>query len=266
VSLPPETIDSAQKILGRRFQNTALLQEALTHASIADSRLASNERLEFLGDSVLGLIVCERLFEKYPALLEGDMTKIKSVAVSRKICAKVAIELGLVDLLLLGKGMQTSAGLPSSLAAALLESVIGAVYLDGGIQAARDFVLPLVDPIIRQAAESGHQQNFKSVLQQVAQDRFGLSPAYVLLDEKGPDHAKCFEVCVQIGAQRFASTWGQSKKQAEQQAALLALDELGAIATDERGELMYVAGAGANGQAKHEDADGPEDGGHIAAK
>lgn len=240
MSLSQETIDAAQRTLGRQFQNVALLKEALTHASIADSRLASNERLEFLGDAVLGLIVCQRLFELYPGLLEGDMTKIKSVAVSRKICAKIAQDLGLIDLLLLGKGMQTSSGLPSSLAAALLESLIGAVYLDGGIDAACAFVLPLVDPVIRQAADSGHQQNFKSVLQQVAQERFGMSPVYVLLDEKGPDHAKCFEVCVQIGAQRYTSTWGQSKKQAEQQAALLALDELGAITTDDRGELMFV--------------------------
>lgn len=236
-----ETVEAAEKILGYRFRDAELLGEALTHASIADSRVVSNERLEFLGDSVLGLVVCERLFRKYPTLLEGDMTKIKSVAVSRRTCAKVTGELGLVELLKLGKGMQTHASLPPSLSAALLEAVVGAIYLDGGLDAARDFLLPLLDPVIERAATSGHQQNFKSVLQHVAQERFGASPVYVLLDEKGPDHAKCFEVCVQIGAQRFDSCWGQSKKQAEQQAALNALDTLGVVVPDESGEELVVS-------------------------
>lgn len=243
MTLPNETIEAAQRTLGYQFTNPVLLQEALTHASIADSRLASNERLEFLGDAVLGLVVCERLYELFPHLLEGDMTKIKSVAVSRKTCARLAGDMGIIELLQLGKGMQTHAELPSSLAAALLEALIGAVYLDGGLGAARAFLRPLLDPVIRQAEQSGHQQNFKSVLQQVAQDRFNVSPCYVLLDEKGPDHAKCFEVCVQIGAQRFGSSWGQSKKQAEQQAAQLALDELGALMTTDAGELVFVDSA-----------------------
>ena len=111
--------------------------------------------------------------------------------------------------------------------AAVYESLIGALHVDGGIDVARKFILKGMKPFIKQAAGSGHQHNFKSVLQQTAQDQLGQQPQYLVLDEKGPDHAKCFEVCVEIGARRFDSCWGASKKQAEQQAALEALLELG---------------------------------------
>ncbi len=240
-----ETLAQAEKMLGRTFRDHALLERAITHASIATTRAASNERLEFLGDAVLGLVVCEYLFIQFPDLLEGDMTKIKSVAVSRRTCANITQALGLHDLLIMGKGMQAQSDMPSSLAAAVLESVIGAIYLDAGggdagYGAARDFLMPHLEPVIRRAADSGHQQNFKSVLQQVAQERFDMTPAYVMLDEKGPDHAKCFEVCVQIGAQRFPSSWGQSKKQAEQQAALNALQELGCVVQNGDGDVTVV--------------------------
>ncbi len=234
------TIEVAEERIGYTFKEKALLEEALTHASRADSRITSNERLEFLGDSVLGLIVCEFLFQEFPKLLEGDMTKIKSVAVSRRTCAKIAREIGLGELLRLGKGMQTDTNLPSSLRAAAIESVIGAIYLDGGYEAAQDFLLPRLVDLIRKAADSGHQQNFKSVLQHVAQEQLETLPSYILLDEKGPDHAKCFEVCVQIGAQRYESSWGQSKKQAEQLAALNALDALGVILAEEDGDVRVV--------------------------
>ncbi len=250
-----ETLEAAERILGHTFEDRALLSEALTHASIADARVDSNERLEFLGDAVLGLIVCEHLFREFPDLLEGDMTKIKSAAVSRKTCARIAEDMGLTDLLKLGKGMQTHATLPSSLSAAVLESVIGAIYLDAGLDAAREFLMPRLTPIIQRAADSGHQQNFKSVLQHVAQERFLATPLYILLDEKGPDHAKCFEVCVQIGAQRFESSWGSSKKQAEQQAALLALNALGVVTAGEDGEVLVVTGGELNGHAVAEDED-----------
>lgn len=235
-----ERITLAQQRLGYEFRDPALVVRALTHASIAGSRCESNERLEFLGDSVLGLVCCERVFSLYPDLLEGEMTKIKSTVVSRQTCAVLARDLRLDDLLLLGKGMKVHKVLPQSLSAALLESLIGAMYLDGGLDAAREFLLPMLDPLIRRAYASGHQENFKSVLQQVSQQRFGQSPTYMVLDEKGPDHAKCFELCVEVDGRRYPSCWGASKKAAEQQAALLALNELGVTSETENGIVVCL--------------------------
>ena len=251
MGIEQETLDRAQEILGYTFKDIGLIEVALTHASIADTRLISNERLEFLGDSVLGLLVCEYLYNRFTDLLEGDLTKIKSAAVSRRMCAKVATHLELDDLLLLGKGMKTRSALPSSLAAAVLESVIGAIFLDGGIDAARDFLMPLLAPHIDQAAESGHQQNFKSVLQQHAQREFGESPMYVLSDEKGPDHAKAFAVSVELCGERHEACWAPSKKQAEQHAALIALEALDLIQRDEDGHILYMphGNGSANGRS-----------------
>lgn len=237
-----ETRELVEEKIGYRFHDTELLCRALTHASVADCRLSSNERLEFLGDSVLGLVTCEMIFQMYPSLLEGEMTKIKSHVVSRQTCAVMARELGLDRVLLLGKGMRSTHSLPQSLAAGVLESVIAAVFLDGGMEPSRRLLGPLLAPIIERAAASGHQENFKSVLQQHAQLLMNDTPVYVVLDEKGPDHSKCFEVCVEIGARRFASCWGASKKQAEQQAALLALQELGVTMEDGNGHVK-VKGA-----------------------
>lgn len=243
MSLRDEVLDQAEEILGYQFADRALLRLALTHASIADNRLHSNERLEFLGDAVLGMLVCDYLYTNFEDMLEGEMTKIKSAVVSRRMCAKVTTELGLERLLALGKGMKTRPSLPSSLAAAVLESVIGAIYLDAGMERVQQFLMPILSDHIDQAARSGHQQNFKSVLQQYAQQEFDASAEYVLLDEKGPDHAKCFEVCAEIDGRRFPSCWAPSKKQAEQQAALVALEELDLISRDTQGQIIYDPGA-----------------------
>jgi ribonuclease-3 len=227
----------AEAIVGHRFRDRGLLSQALLHASEAETRLDSNERLEFLGDAVLGLVVCDHLFRRHPELLEGELTKIKSNVVSRRLCAEIAIDLGLPSLLRLGKGMTGQGLLPSSLAAAVFEAVIGAVYLDAGMDAARDFVLRHLEGRIEQAARLGHQHNFKSVLQQFVQRHGGATPAYLVLDEKGPDHAKCFEVAVEAEGQRFPPCWGASKKEAEQQAALQALQVLGIATIGPDGEV-----------------------------
>lgn len=244
-------LDRAQRALGHQFRDVALLQRALTHASLAEQRLDSNERLEFLGDSVLGLVASERIFARYPELLEGEMTKIKSSAVSRQTCAVLARSLGLDELLALGKGMLTSSAVPQSLAAAVLEACIAALYLDGGYDAAARFIAPLIDPLIERAAASGHQENFKSVLQQHTQQTSQDAPQYRVLDEKGPDHAKCFKVAVDIGGRRFTASWGQSKKQAEQMAALNALHELGLVAPTADGHVRIIAAE----PAREHDAD-----------
>jgi len=218
-----------EQILGYKFQNPELLALAFTHTSAVDNRLSSNERLEFLGDSVLALVVCQRLFELFPKYLEGDLTKIKSMLVSRETCAKISRKLGLEKFLKVGKGMITSKALSGSLAAGVFETVIGAIYLDGGFEPAQDFILRVLGKKIEQADAEHSQGNFKSLLQQYAQEKYNSTPSYVLLDEKGPDHNKCFELEVTIANQRFQSAWGTNKKEAEQKAAFNALVELGVL-------------------------------------
>ncbi|MBM4092665.1 MAG: ribonuclease III [Planctomycetes bacterium] len=212
--------------IGHVFSDKLLLQAALTHASGADHRLASNERLEFLGDAILGAIVCEFLFLDYPDYLEGDLTRIKSVVVSRQTCAKISESLGLQRFLIVGKGMTTDPSVPESLLADVLESLLAAVYLDGGDQAARRFVDRHFGPEIELAAASASGGNYKSLLQQLAQREFGTTPVYHLLDEKGPDHAKCFKVSAHLGGRRYQAAWGRNKKEAEQRAACNALAEI----------------------------------------
>lgn len=229
--------DGPERILGYRFKNPSLLDEALTHASIAGHRLDSNERMEFLGDAVLGFVVSEHLYRAYPDYLEGELTKVKSAVVSRKVCARVSNQMKLSAMLNLGKGMGVDGNLPRSIAAAVLESVIAAIYMDGGMEPAKDFILRAMGEQIEEAASNTHQQNFKSVLQQYAQKRFAAIPVYVMLDEKGPDHCKAFEVCVSLDGRRFGSAWANSKKEAEQKAALNALFELEITWRDEDGRI-----------------------------
>ncbi len=241
VCMEDQVREQLESTLGYQFREPSLLVLALSHASNAENRVDSNERLEFLGDAVLGLVTVELTFRRFPMLLEGDMTKIKSHAVSRETCARIAERLGLEQHLVLGKGMLNNGVLPSSLAAAALEAVIGAIYLDGGFDAAAAFVRPLIEDVIERAAQSGHQQNFKSVLQQHAQQTLGHTPTYRILDEKGPDHAKCFKICVEVGARRFEPAWGQTKKKAEQDAALQALRELGVVRETASGDVIVEA-------------------------
>jgi ribonuclease-3 len=218
--------------IGYRFRNSDLLRAAMTHASSAGTRLESNERMEFLGDSVLSLVICEELYQRLPNAMEGELTKIKSAVVSRRICARVAESLRLADWLALGQGISGGEQTPRSLLAAVLEAVVAAIYLDGGLEAARRFVLSHMGEALQAAIDSEHQFNYKSHLQQYAQRRFAAMPHYELLDEKGPDHSKCFEVAVVIGGQQFPSAWGPSKKEAEQKAARLALVMLGQLAAE----------------------------------
>lgn len=212
--------------IGYTFQDRALLRSALTHASGAQHRLASNERLEFLGDAILGAVICEFLFHRFPEYQEGELTKIKSVVVSRITCAKVSQRLGLDEFLLLGKGMSIADGLPPSLLADVFESLVAAVYLDGGHAAVRDMIERHIAPEIDVAVDGEHAGNYKSVLQHLAQREFGTTPTYQLLDEKGPDHSKCFQIAAVIGRNRYAPAWGRNKKESEQRAAHNALCEM----------------------------------------
>jgi len=199
---------------------------ALTHASGAEHRLTSNERLEFLGDAILGAVVCELLYHRYPEYLEGDLTKLKSIVVSRQTCAKVSDALGMEKFLILGKGMTTHPSVPPSLLADVIEALIAAIYLDGGDAPARRFIEKFIGPEVALAAEGELGSNYKSLLQQLAQREYGTTPSYQLLDEKGPDHSKCFKIAAQIGNSRYQPAWGRNKKEAEQRAARNALSEL----------------------------------------
>jgi len=221
-----ETLRQIEQIIGYEFSNRDLLHKAFTHSSAVDNRLFSNERQEFLGDSILGMVICQNLFEQFPDYLEGDLTQIKSMLVSRRACAKIIKQLGLQRFLRVGKGMAESRALAGSLAAGVMEALIAAIYIDGGFEAARSFILRMFDSLIEQANAEQVRGNFKSLLQQYAQQHLNLTPIYEILDEKGPDHDKCFEVEAVVGVRRFPSAWGTNKKEAEQKAALNALVEL----------------------------------------
>jgi len=219
-------LEGCERRIGYVFSDKSLLQAALTHASGAEHRLASNERLEFLGDAILGAIVCELLFHQYPDYLEGDLTKVKSVVVSRQTCAKISEALRMQEFLILGRGMTTYPTVPPSLLADVFESLVAAIYLDGGDCAARAFVERHLGPEIELAADGESGSNYKSLLQQLAQREHGTTPTYQLLDEKGPDHSKCFKIAAQVGSHRYQPAWGRNKKEAEQRAARNALSEL----------------------------------------
>ena len=226
-------LSKCQEIIGYQFRDRGLLKQALTHASAASTRTASNERLEFLGDAILAMVICQQIYTSAPELSEGEMTKIKSAVVSRSCCAKVADRLGLTGLLILGKGVTSASRLPSSLAAAVFEAIIGALYFDAGLAQTQEFILREMAEPLAGAMASPHHRNYKSVLQQYAQRRWNTTPQYELLDEKGPEHAKCFELAARIGSRQYPSAWGRFKKQAEQKAALAALKKLGVLADAE---------------------------------
>lgn len=221
-----QVVARAQEVIGYKFKDPVILLQSLTHASVAHSRLQSNERLEFLGDAILGLVVCEELYRRFPDYLEGELTKLKSAVVSRKTCARIADHIGLTPLLFLGKGINGQASVPLSLRAAVFEAIIAGIFHDGGFDAAQAFILQSASEFIDEAARSEHQENHKSILQQYVQKHLSLTPQYDQLDEQGPDHSKCFEICVTIGNRRFPAAWGPSKKEAEQRAAKLAMLEI----------------------------------------
>ena len=221
-----QKVEICQDRIGYRFINPELLKSALTHASGAVNRLASNERMEFLGDSVLGFTICEWLFKQHVEYLEGELTQIKSAVVSRRVCARISRDLGLEECLILGKGMQLANGVPKSLLSDVYEAIIAAVYLDGGFDAAREFILRSVHEELQQAVIGHSIGNYKSALQQLSQRDFGSAPVYRLLSESGPDHSKMFQISAEIKNRKFTPAWGRTKKDAEQRAAGNALAEL----------------------------------------
>ncbi len=216
-------LKNCQAELGLDFANTELLRISLTHSSGADTPQDSNERMEFLGDSVLGYVICDYLFAQFPDMLEGDMTKIKSSVVSRATCEDVCRRIGLDKFLILGRGLGRSGRIPGSILANAMESVIAAVYLDAGLEKTRQFILTAFRSDIDKMLADHDADNFKSLLQHHSQKFLGHSPEYKLHEVKGPDHHKSFNVGVRIGDKVFPSAWGATKKEAEQRAAENAL-------------------------------------------
>lgn len=211
--------------LGHPFADEAPLLLALTHRSWCAERGEphSNERLEFLGDAVLAIIVTDHLFTSHPELPEGDLAKIRAAVVNEAALATVAIDLGLGDALRLGKGEDASGGRgKASILADAMEAVIGAVYVDGGLDAARDVVLPLFAPLMESAVAEPGGGDHKSELQELVARLGDPAPVYDLADE-GPDHDKRFFARVLVGDVVVGEGEGRSKKTAEQAAARAAL-------------------------------------------
>lgn len=219
-----------EETLQYKFKDRKLLERALTHSSYANENRhseGSNERLEFLGDSVLSIIVAEHIFLNYKNLPEGELTKIRASLVCENALHEFASELKLGDFLLLGKGEQQNGGAsrPSILADAF-EAVLAAIYLDGGIEPARSHVLRFVDKKLGCMASVAFK-DYKTVLQEVIQQNPEEKLEYVLVDEKGPDHAKIFTVEVHLNSNVIGVGTSGSKKRAEQEAAKQALELMG---------------------------------------
>ena len=225
--------------LGYRFSDEALLVKALTHRSWCAEWPGhdSNERLEFLGDAVLGLVVTDHVYRTYPELPEGELAKVRATVVSAAALAEVAVELGIGAALLLGKGEDASNGRekPSILADAT-EAVIGAVYLDGGWGAAAGLVMRLVAGRIVEAASGPGGHDYKTRLQELSARRFETLPRYEVADH-GPDHAKHFSATVWVGDAVRGTGHGRSKKQAEQAAARMVWKVLEAAEPSRASEL-----------------------------
>jgi ribonuclease-3 len=204
------------------FSDRKLLKRCLTHSSSANTRLDSNERLEFLGDAILGTVICEYLYDQYPDHREGQLTQQKSHLVSRATCARIATELQISELVFVGKGLSK---VPNSIRAAVIEALIAGIYLDSGMDAARKFILSAFEKQLNECV-TGEIENYKSLLQEEIQKTSNTPPNYVVVDEMGPDHARQFVVVAEVDGQQFEPATGRSKKEAEQKAALNALNIL----------------------------------------
>lgn len=249
-------LEYCQDRLDYRFADPGLLAQALRHRSyVAETTgCESNERLEFLGDAVLGIVVTDVLYRRYPDLAEGDLAKARSAVVNAEMLADVAGEIDLGEYVYLGKGEAASGGQekPSILADAL-EAVIGAVYLDGGMASARRLVLGFLEDHLDSAAAGEGSKDYKTRLQEAATRRWGQLPVYEVR-AFGPDHAKRFEATVYLDNSSAGLGTGRSKKQAEQAAARVAwealaepADEAGEVIAERAGDVTEQAGAGAAG-------------------
>ena len=222
-------IKDLEAAIGSRFQNITLLQNALTHSSYANERwhnsLKSNERLEFLGDSILGMVVAEYLYKNFPDRPEGELTRMRADMVCEKTLASVAARINLGHHLMLGNGEEQGGGRSrDSILADAVESVIAASFLDGGMAAARSFIEKFI--LVEVPVRKMHNADYKTALQELIQQKKNQTLSYALVGESGPDHDKRFEVEVSLNGRVIGTGTGSSKKRAEQMAAQSALENL----------------------------------------
>jgi ribonuclease III len=215
-----------------KFKNEVLLKQAFTHRSyLNENRIANlghNERLEFLGDAVLELVVTDYLYEKFKDMDEGELTSLRSVLVNADTCSSVAKKLGVNNFLLLSKGEERDTGRARQyILANTLEAIIGAIYLDQGYERARGFIMNHITPLTDQIVGQGSWIDAKSLFQERAQEHIGVTPIYKTLKESGPDHDKHFVIGVYVGGELMGQGDGKSKQDAEQSAAREALKTKG---------------------------------------
>ncbi|MCP4684830.1 MAG: ribonuclease III [bacterium] len=220
-------LNELERLIGYHFRDRGLLRLSLTHRSVAraaEKPMPSNERLEFLGDSVLGLIIADQLFRKHPDLSEGDLTKQKAMLVNETTLSIVAIEIGLNRFVYVSAEEEKSGGRERpSIVSDAFESIIGAVFLDGGLQAARSLVLDTIYSRKASILADDSQRNYKGDFLEMVQARAVGMPRYEIVSETGPDHDKTFNVVVTVAGEEVGRGTGSSKKEAEQKAAAEAL-------------------------------------------
>ena len=223
-----------EKKLDYKFKNRILLKEALTHPSFQKKsfkeKKGNNQRLEFLGDSVLDLVATEYLYRKLPSFSEGKLTKIKSVIVSKDILSKWANHLSLGKYIILGKGEDSTGGRKKlSILADSFEALLGAIYLDSGLRRAKKIISLFIEKETELIVKGKHGEDYKTLLQEISQKKMKCLPEYCLITEKGPDHKKTFSIEVRLKKVAYGTGTGENKKEAEQEAAQDALKKLEVI-------------------------------------
>ena len=223
-----ENLEELEKQIGYIFKNKELLKKALTHTSYAyEHGIESNEKLEFLGDSILEFLSSIYLFENYPKLKEGEMTKVRASVVCEKSLYKVAKKHNFSDFLYLGKSeRQSPGGTRPAILADSVEAVIAAIYLDGGLEHSNKFIINNLKDEIEIASKNVGQKDYKTVLQEKLQKQGEVKIEYVIIKEHGPDHNKTFEAEVKCNSKSLAKGIGKSKKLAEMEAARKALEQI----------------------------------------
>ncbi len=224
-------LSDLEAALNVSFEDKSLLQRALTHRSYLNENphlpWLDNERLEFLGDAILGFVTAEHLYHRFPEMKEGDLTSLRAALVRGQTLAEYAQEFNLGEFLLISRGEDAAGGRQrAALLAATFEAVIGALHLDRGFDAARELIVRVIETKTHRIVHERLDRNAKSLLQELSQGRLKLTPMYQIVDARGPDHAREFTVQVRLGERVYGSGTGRNKQSAEQEAARAAIHEL----------------------------------------